>query len=71
MKGIGIKNYLNLNLNKKGSPKNCPYRRDEAVHERRGDIPPFPRIPARRLGHGEFTDPGVHQSEKPDGAPGG
>lgn len=51
-----------------GLPEHCPYRSDEAVNEGGRDIPPFPRIPAGRVGHGEFTDPGVDKCEKSDGA---
>lgn len=45
-------------------PKHCPRRGDHTVHTRRGDVSPFPNVPAGRLGCWEFSDPAVHELEK-------
>lgn len=62
-------NYLEVYLFRLSSPQHCPYRGDEAVHEGRGDVSPFPSIPAGRVGHGELTDSGVDKPEESEGGP--
>lgn len=61
--------YLEAHLFRLSLPQHCPYRGDEAVHEGRGDVSPFPSIPAGSVGHGELTDSGVDKPEESEGGP--
>lgn len=61
--GVGFYQILG-HLRVQEKAKHCPSRGDQAVHTRRRDVSPFPRVPAGRLGYGEFTDPDVDKLEK-------